>query len=275
MKTVIDSEGYNSFSLKELIQFKGLLKYLSLRDVKVKYKQTWAGFGWAIIRPIINIGIFGSLAILIDKTGNYQEKFFQVSAGIIIWNFISTLINEISNSLSGNANILSKVYFPKLILPASTVLVTFIDFLISFALFLIVYLFYKGIPSIHILLLPFILIYAVIICFSIGLFFSCASIKYRDAKFILPFIVQILFYVTPVFIPANLVLNMNIPEILKNIYLINPFYYVVEGFKYSLGENFIVFNPTHFLISAAIVFIFTFISLRYFFKTEQSFVDYL
>jgi lipopolysaccharide transport system permease protein len=275
MKTVISSEGYNSLDLKEIVKYRGLLTYLSLRDVKVKYKQTWVGFGWAIIRPIINIAIFGTLSILIDRSGNYEDKFLEVSAGIIIWTFISTLITEVSNSMSNNSNILSKVYFPKLILPVSTILVTFVDFLISFVLFLIAYIFYKGPPSPTIFLLPFFLFFGIMICFALGLFFASASIKYRDAKFVLPFMVQILFYATPVFISSSLVLNMNIPSWLKSLYLINPFYYIVEGFRYCITGHFTYFSQFHFIIAAAIVLVLLFVSVRYFFRTEQSFVDYL
>lgn len=275
MKTVITSSDQSFFNFGELKRYGGLLKYLSLRDVKVKYKQTWAGFGWAIIKPLINIIIFGTLAILIDRSGDRSEKFLQVSAGIIIWNFVSTLIMDVSNSMSNNANIISKVYFPKVILPVSTILVAFIDFLVSFVIFLIIYFSVKGLPSLSFLLLPLVLAFAVLVCFGLGLIFATASIKYRDAKFILPFLIQIFFYLTPVFISSSLVLNMHIPAILKDLYLINPFYYVVEGFKYCLNGHFNYFEPAHFFISVGITLLVLLVAMRYFYRVEKSFVDYL
>src|SRR5687767_5493817 len=128
MKTVITSSDRSFINFKELSNYAGLFKYLSLRDVFVRYKQTWVGFGWSVIRPLINIIIFGSLSYLVDRTGNFADKFVMVSAGIVFWQLISTSISDISNSLASNSNLFTKVYFPKLILPASSVLVCLIDF---------------------------------------------------------------------------------------------------------------------------------------------------
>ena len=129
MKTIITSEDKSFLNFAELSKYSGLFKYLSLRDVFVRYKQTWIGFGWSIIRPLINIVIFGSLNYLMDRKGNFADNFLLVSMGVVFWQLLSTAISDVSNSLLNNANILTKVYFPKIILPASSLLVCLVDFL--------------------------------------------------------------------------------------------------------------------------------------------------
>src|SRR3954466_10678944 len=116
-KTIITSSDRSLLNFKELMRYGGLLKYLSLRDIFVRYKQTKIGFAWSIIRPIINVLIFGCLSYLVDRSQNFSEKFLVVSAGIVFWQLLSTTISDVSNSIAANANILTKVYFPKIILP--------------------------------------------------------------------------------------------------------------------------------------------------------------
>src|SRR5688572_11680123 len=128
MKTLITSSDRSLLDLGELRRFGGLFRYLALRDVFVRYKQTWMGFSWSIVRPAVNIFIFGCLSYLIDRSGSFADKFVKVSAGIVFWQLLSTTITDVSNSLSSNANILTKVYFPKLLLPLSSMLVCLVDF---------------------------------------------------------------------------------------------------------------------------------------------------
>src|SRR5687768_14852049 len=135
MKTLVTAGDRSWIDLREMRIYGGLLKYLALRDVFVRYKQTRLGFSWSIVRPVVNILIFGSLSYLIDRSGGFREKFVTVSAGIIFWQLLSTTITDVSNSLSANSNILTKVYFPKLLLPLSSLLVCLVDFLIGLVLF--------------------------------------------------------------------------------------------------------------------------------------------
>jgi len=257
-------EGLFRFVLREAISM----------ESSAVHTDAWHHRSDAITSLAAAIGI--SVALLGGKGYESADEVAAiVAAGIIIWNFVSTLIMDVSNSMSNNASIISKVYFPKVILPVSTILVAFIDFLVSFVIFLIIYFSVKGLPSLPFLLLPFVLAFAVLVCFGLGLIFATASIKYRDAKFILPFLVQIFFYLTPVFISSSLVLNMHIPVILKDLYLINPFYYVVEGFKYCLNGHFNYFEPAHFFISVGITGLVLLVAMRYFYRVEKSFVDYL
>src|SRR5688572_16257693 len=114
MSTLITADEGSQLSLRELRLFGGLLRYLSLRDVFVRYKQTWMGFGWSVVRPLINMLIFGSISYLVDRQGNFTQRFITVAGAVVFWQLISTAMTEVSNSLAANANILTKVYFPKL-----------------------------------------------------------------------------------------------------------------------------------------------------------------
>lgn len=275
MKTVITSSDTSFINISEIKRYSGLFKYLSLRDVFVRYKQTWVGFGWSVIRPLINIVIFGCLSYLVDRSQNFQERFVLVSAGIVFWQLLSTAISDVSNSLTNNSNILTKVYFPKLILPLSSILVCLIDFFIAFIIFLTIFLVFKGLPSWQIVFLPLVLFYGLVFCLGVGLIFATASVKYRDVKFILPFLIQILFYVSPVFLTTEFVLDLNIPLWAKIIYQINPLVFILDAFKYCFYGTFDSFNLYYALISVVVTCLILFFAVRYFLNFEKSFADYI
>lgn len=275
MKTIITSSNKSFFNFSELRRYGGLFRYLSLRDVFVRYKQTWIGFGWSIIRPLINIIIFGALSFLVDRSQNFTEKFLMVSAGIVFWQLLSTAITEVSNSLINNTNILTKVYFPKLILPFSSILVCLIDFFIAFVIFFVFFLVFKGLPPWQIVFLPLVIIYGILFCFSIGLIIATASVKYRDVKFILPFLVQILFYASPVFITSAFILGLNIPQWLKTVYQLNPLVFILNAFKYCFYGQFDSFDPLYAVLSLCVTLVILIFAIKYFLNFEKSFADYL
>ena len=275
MKTVISSSDKSLVNIKELRRYAGLFRYLSLRDVYVRYKQTLIGFGWSVIRPLINILIFGCLSYLVDKSQNFSERFVIVSAGVVFWQLISTTITDVSNSLVVNANLLTKVYFPKLILPFSSVLVCLIDFLIAFAIFLVLFFAVKGLPPWQIVFLPLVLVYALVFCLAVGLLFATASVRYRDVKFILPFLLQILFYVSPVFLSTEFVLGLNVHSSLKVIYQLNPLVFLLDSFRYCFFGNYPSFEWTYALSSVAITCTLVIFSIKYFLNYEKSFADYI
>ena len=275
MKTVITSSDKSILNFSELKRYTGLFKYLSLRDVSVRYKQTKIGFAWSIIRPLINIIIFGFLSILVDKSQSATEKFLMVSAGVIFWQLLSTAITEVSNSLTTNANILTKVYFPKLILPLSSLLVCLIDFLIAFIIYIVLFLIFKGLPAWQLVFLPFVICYGLVFCFGLGLLFATASVKFRDVKFILPFFLQILFYASPVFLTSEFILKLHIPEFVKVIYQLNPLVSILNAFKYCFYGNFDNFSLLYFSSSIGITVLVLFFSIKYFLNFEKSFADYI
>lgn len=275
MKTVIDSSRNGKLIASEILRFKGLFKYLSLRDVLVRYKQTWAGVLWAVIRPLVNIVIFGFLSVLISRPENYQERFLTVSCGVILWQLIAGAITEVSNSLINNSNILTKVYFPKIILPASSILVSLIDFAISFVIFLILYFVFWGLPSWQILLAPLFILYAIILCFAVGIFFATMNVKFRDIKFLLPFLIQVGFYASPVFLSTEYIMARNIPMIIKKIYLLNPIVGIMDGFRYSFFGGNMIYDWTMFAASIILTFVMLIIGVKYFLRFEKTFADYI
>lgn len=275
MKTIITSSDRSLLDLSELKRYGGLLRYLSLRDVFVRYKQTWIGFGWSIVRPLINVLIFGTLSYLVDRPDNFAQRFLMVSAGVVFWQLLSTAITEVSNSLVNNTNILTKVYFPKLLLPLSSLLVCLIDFAIALALFILMFLILNGWPAWQIVFLPLVIVYGLVFCFGLGLLFATASVRYRDVKFILPFILQILFYAAPVFLSSGFIIKLNIPEALKVIYQLDPLVFILNAFKYCFYGHFESFDPLYAGASLLITLILLVLSLRYFLNFERSFADYI
>ncbi|MCE3259894.1 MAG: type transporter, partial [Bacteroidetes bacterium] len=206
---------------------------------------------------------------------NFMESFILVSTGIVFWQLLSGTITDVSNSLSNNSNILTKVYFPKLLLPLSGILVCLVDFLVAFVMFLILYLAYKGLPPWEIVFLPLVILYGLVFCFSLGLISATASVKFRDVKFILPFVLQILFYASPVFLSSEFVLGLNIPEWLKVIYQLNPLVFILNAFKFCFTGSFESFDTVYALSSLIITVLMLIASIRYFFNFEKSFADYI
>lgn len=233
------------------------------------------GFAWSIIRPLINILIFGCLSLLINRDQSVGDQFLMVSAGVVIWQLISTSISDTSNALLSNANILTKVYFPKLLLPLSGLLVCLVDFLIAFVLFFLAFLIIKGLPSPAILLMPLVLLYALFFSFALGLIFATASVKYRDVKFIIPFLLQLLFYASPVFLSTSYILSLNIPDALKLIYQLNPLLQVINAFRFCFYGTYECFNAWYLLGSVLFSVVLCYASLRYFFRFETSFADHI
>ncbi len=275
MSTIISSGDRSQLNFREISAYSGLLKYLSLRDVFVRYKQTKMGFAWSIIRPAINILIFGTLSYLVNPTSDFAGRFLTVSAGVVFWQLFSTATTEVSNSLTANANILTKVYFPKIILPLSSLLVSLIDFAIAFVLFLVILTAFTGLPPWQMLFLPIVLFYTLLFAFGLGLAAATASVRFRDVKFILPFLIQILFYASPVFISSDFVLSKNLPSWLAAVYQLNPLVFMLNSFKWCMFGNFEELNSLYagisFIISLAIVLF----ALRYFNRFERSFADYI
>lgn len=275
LKTTITSNDRSILNLAELRTYGGLFKYLSLRDVMVRYKQTWIGFGWSIIRPLINTVIFGTLSILVSNSGSFAERFLEVSGAVVFWQLISTCISDVSNSLSNNANILTKVYFPKILLPLSGILVCLVDYVIAFVLFLIAFFILKGVPPAQVFLLPLVVLYGLLFAFGFGLLAATASVKYRDVRFILPFIVQILFYASPVFIKSDFVLNLGLPQWANTLYQINPLVGILNAYKYCFYGVYDHFNMLYFSVGLLITLFLVVLSLRYFLRFEKSFADYI
>jgi len=266
---VLEPNKSDSHYWKDLWKFRGLFYFLSWRDILVRYKQTVIGIAWSIIRPLITMlvftVIFGKLAHLPDQGVPY---ILLVCAGMLPWQFFSNAFTESANSLISNSNMLSKVYFPRLIVPASAVIVSLVDLAISFAILIGLMIYYQFIPGLQILFLPVFVLYACMLTLGAGFFISALNVRYRDFRYIVPFIVQFGLYISPVGFSSDVV-----PEKWKLIYSLNPMVSVIDGFRWCIlgGENPLMQRA--FLNSLIITLVLFIGGLRYFRRMEKRFAD--
>jgi lipopolysaccharide transport system permease protein len=274
-KIVIEPGTENSNYWKDLWNYRGLFYFLAWRDILVRYKQTAVGILWSVLRPALTIFVMWFIGWLFEsKLPDGVPRVLLVSAAILPWQFFSTAFSEASNSLITNSNLLTKVYFPRLIVPVSTVIVCLIDFLISLAILIVIMIFCRFTPDIKILMLPLFLLLALVISMGTGLYIAALNVKYRDFRYIIPFVVQFGLYVSPVSFNSEAIYNSTrIPEFVKFIYSLNPMVGVIDGFRWCiLGGKTTLYMPG-FLVSVVISLLFLYIGIRYFRKTEKGFAD--
>ncbi len=259
---------------RDLWRFRELFFFLSWRAVLVRYKQTVIGVLWAVIRPIIAMVIF---TFAFGKLGNISSDGLpyavMVFAGTLPWTFFASSMTEASNSLIASANMLSKIYFPRLIIPASSVIVSFVDFLIQLVILVILLAIYRVLPGWQIITLPFFTLLAFFASMGIGLWLAALNVKYRDFRYIVPFIVQFGIYITPVGFPSAIVAKKFGP-LAGDFFSLNPMVGVINGFRWAIGAPCgVTMDWTSVLISVVIVTILTASGLRYFRATEKTFAD--
>lgn len=260
---------------RDLWHYRELFYILSWRDVKVRYKQTVLGILWAILRPLLTMivftFVFGTMAGMESKsTVPYAIIVF---AGLLPWNFFSISLTECSNSLVGNTNLITKVYFPRMIIPASSVITSFIDFFISFAILLFLFAIYGYMPSVEILAMPLFWILAFLASFGPGLYLTALNVKYRDFRYIIPFIVQFGLFISPVGFTTETMVQ-KIPESWQWVYYLNPMVGVIDGFRWCIVKD--APNPflhNYFYISLVVTFFFVWLSIYQFRKMEKNFAD--
>ena len=257
---------------KDLWRYRELFYILSWRDIKVRYKQTVMGAAWGVIRPLLTMLIFslvfGRVANL-SKNSLYPYPLI-VFAGLLPWNFFSTALSEASNSLIGNANLISKVYFPRMIVPASSIITSMVDFAISLGILVVMMVFYHFMPPAKIFFLPVFILLTLFISFGTGLYMTALNVKYRDFRYIIPFVVQIGLYVTPVGYSSTRI-SQQFGENIRFWYSLNPMVGVIDGFRWCiLGEA--MYWPGFYLSLGMTVF-FMIVGVRYFRRTEKSFAD--
>ena len=255
---------------QDLWRFRELFYILSWRDIKVRYKQTVLGVAWSIIRPLLTMFVFtivfGSIAKLPSEGA--APYAIMVYAAMLPWQFFSNALSESSGSLIGNANLISKVYFPRLIIPTAAVITSFIDFLISFVILIGLMIYYQYTPSWNILFLPIFLVVAFLASIGPGLWLTALTVKYRDFRYIVPFIVQFGLYISPVGFSSNIV-----PEKWRFVYSLNPMVGVIDGFRWCILGGDMNINMQGFMLSMIVVFFFLWLGIYQFRKMEKTFAD--
>src|SRR5213592_648708 len=248
----------------DLWRYRELFLILAWRDVSVRYKQTIIGVAWAVIRPFLTMVIFtvifGRIAALPSGGAPYALMVF---AAMLPWSLFSTALGEASNSLIGNERLISKVYFPRLIIPTATVVTAFVDFLISFVILLGLMVYYRFLPGWHILLLPLFILMALLASLGPGLWITALNVKYRDFRYVIPFLVQFGLYISPVGFSSSI-----IPEKWRLLYSLNPMVGVIEGFRWSLLRGQTPLDSSVVLVSCSLVIMLSLSGIWYFRRTE-------
>ena len=255
-------------NLKDLWVFRELIYFLTWRDIKVRYKQTVLGAAWAILQPLLNMlvltVIFGNLAKM--STGGIPRPIFTFAA-LLPWGLFSKALTDAGRSMLTNRSMITKIYFPRLIIPLSSVLGGIVDFLIQLVILLLMMVYYKVMPTAAVWTLPLFLLLAIVTALGFGLWLSALNVLYRDVNYILPFLTQIWLLVTPVAYSAS-----EIPQRWQMIYALNPMVGVVEGFRWALlGTQAIPWNVL--TISTVISLILLVSGAFYFRRMERTFAD--
>ena len=254
----------------DLWRYRELFYFLAWRDFLIRYKQTAVGVAWSLIRPVLTMLIL-TLVVRLGHlpTGGIPGPLF-VFAAMLPWQFFSTAMSESGNSLVNNANLVSKIYFPRLVVPASSVIVSFVDFLISGAFLAILMLCYQFVPPWQIVFLPLLILLVFAASLGTGLWIAALMVEYRDFRFIVPFVVQFGLYASPV-----VLMTSRVPEKwgLRFIYSMNPMVGIIDGFRWSiLGREHTIYLPG-FILSVAVVIFLVVSGLWYFRRSERTFAD--
>jgi lipopolysaccharide transport system permease protein len=253
----------------DLWRYRELLAFFAWRDILVRYKQTVIGVAWAVLRPVLTMAVFvlvfGKLAKLPSQGVPYPILVF---AGLLPWQFFSTAFTEAGASLITNANMISKIYFPRLVIPFSAVIVAFVDFLISLVILAALMIWYRFAPSWHLLALPLLTLLTFAAALGSGLWVAALNVKYRDFRYIVPFVVQIGTYISPVGFSSAIV-----PEKWRLAYSLNPMVGVIDGFRWAIvGGSATVYLPS-LILSVVLVGAMLISGTIYFRRTERTFAD--
>lgn len=258
-------------SVRELWDGRGLLRELAWRDIRVRYKQTAIGFAWALLRPLLTLGaltlVFGRVAGL--ESGGVPYSLL-VIGGLLPWMLFATVLSESSTSLINNTNLVGKIYFPRVFLPLSTCGAALVDFAVSLAILGGLLLWHGHVPDARILALPLFIGLALLTSTGLGLWFAALNVRFRDFRYVVPFVVQFGLYLTPVGFRTS-----EVPESLAPLFALNPMTAVVEGARWSILGLPIEFGLTSVLVSAAISILLFIGGWRTFARTERWFADHI
>lgn len=272
METIIEAGRTEENYWRDLWQYRDLFYFLAWRDLLVRYKQTLFGVLWAVLRPfltmLIFVVIFSRVAGLPSDGVPYA---ILVLGGMLPWQFFASSLSESSNSLVSNASLITKVYFPRIILPASSVIVATVDFLITLGLLAAVMAWYRYSPPLRILMLPAFMVLALVAAFGPGLIATALNVKYRDFRFVIPFVVQFGLYVSPVGFRSSLI-EEKLGPVARLVYSLNPMVGAIDGFRWCIGaEPTLHVGPL--LVSVAMSLVLLWAGVRFFRSTEKGFAD--
>jgi len=255
---------------RDLWCYRELFQVLAWRDVAVRYKQTIIGVVWAILRPVLTMLVFTVIFSRVARLPSEGTAPYplMVLAGMLPWTFISTALSDASNSLIGSASLIGKVYFPRLIIPVATIVVAFVDLLISFAILCIMMIWYRFLPTWHVLFLPFFVLLAFLASLGPGLWVTSLNVKYRDFRYVLPLALQLGLYISPVGFSSSV-----IPLKWRPLYSLNPIVGVIDGFRWCILGGASHIYGTGLGISMFVIISVLLLGIKQFRQTEKTFAD--
>jgi lipopolysaccharide transport system permease protein len=253
---------------RDLWRYRELMYFLAWRDIAVRYKQTAIGIAWGLLRPGLTMLVFVAFRKLAGlDSGNVPEPIL-VFAAVLPWQFFSTALTESSGSLIGNSNLISKIYFPRLIIPAASVVTALVDFLITLGLLAALMLWYGFAPGWRLIFLPLFVLLTFSLALGMGLLLAALNVEYRDFRYVVPFIVQFGLFISPIaFTTAN------VPETWRAAYAFNPLVGIIDGFRWCILGQHAVLDVSALSVAIALTSLFLLLGAWYFRRTERSFAD--
>jgi lipopolysaccharide transport system permease protein len=253
---------------RDLWQYRELMYFLAWRDIAVRYKQTVIGVAWALIRPALTMLVFVGFRRMIGFPPSGVPEPILVFTAVLPWQFFSTALSESAGSLVGNANLISKVYFPRLIIPCAAVVTGLVDFLITLGLLVLLMLWYGFLPSWQVVVFPFFVLLAFGLSVGLGLFLAALNVEYRDFRYIVPFIVQFGLFISPIAFSTA-----DVPAAWRTLYAFNPMVGIIDGFRWSILGGRTSLDPMTVGVSVAVTLSFLLLGVWYFRRMERSFAD--
>ena len=268
MKIVIEPGRSAAHYWRDLWQYRELMSFLAWRDIAVRYKQTAIGLAWAILRPALTLLVFVAFRRLAGLQQGTLPDVVLVLAAVLPWQFFSSALLETSNSLIGNTSLISKVYFPRLIVPIAAVATAFADFLVTLVLLALLMPWYGVPPAAELIALPLLIAMAAALSLGLGLLLAALTVKYRDFRYAVPFLVQLWLFVSPVAFETT-----QVPDRWRAVYALNPLVGIIDGFRWAIFGGRTALDPIAIASSAIITVLSLLLGLWYFRRTERGFAD--
>jgi lipopolysaccharide transport system permease protein len=268
MKLVIEPGLAAAHYWRDLWRYRELMAFLAWRDVAVRYKQTVIGIAWALIRPALTLAVFVLFRRMVGVSQGDVPDVILVLAAVLPWQFFSTALMETSTSLIGNTSLISKVYFPRLIIPVAAVATSFVDFFITLAMLAVLMIWYGVAPAPPLLALPGFILLAALLSLGLGLLLGALTVTYRDFRYVVPFLIQLGLFVSPIAFSTS-----QVPERWRTVYGLNPLVGIIDGFRWSILGGRTPLEPAWLLTSIAVTAGSLVFGMWYFRRMERGFAD--
>jgi lipopolysaccharide transport system permease protein len=253
---------------RDLWRFRELMYFLAWRDLAVRYKQTVIGVAWAVLRPALTMLVFVAFRRLVGARGVSVPDPLLVLGAVLPWQFVSSAVTESAASLLGNSNLIAKVYFPRLMVPAAAIVTALVDFLVTLVLLAVLMAWYQFLPGLELLVLPAFVVLAIVLSLGLGVWLAALNVKYRDFRYVVPFAVQLGLFVSPIAFSTA-----DVPERWRTLYFLNPLVGIIDGFRWSiLGGNSLL-DVRAVVASVLISLGLLVFGVVYFRQTERGFAD--